>query len=123
MMIALRKRYFALSREQFCNRVAWHGTRVGDPDWTGQSRTLAFQMHGWHSQPDIFVMFNSHWEAKRFNLPPHEGRWKWRRLVDTHLPSPMDILDESEAVPLATPTQYTLAPRSAAILISPLNGE
>src|SRR5262249_27430887 len=42
LMIALRKRHFALSREQFINRVSWHGTRVGDPDWSGLSRTLAF---------------------------------------------------------------------------------
>src|SRR5262249_48003821 len=46
MMVALRKKYFALSREQFVNRVSWHGTRVGEPDWTGQQRTLAFQLHG-----------------------------------------------------------------------------
>jgi len=32
MMIALRKRHFALSREQFCNRVNWHGQKVGDAD-------------------------------------------------------------------------------------------
>src|SRR5260370_5502252 len=38
LMIALRKRHFALSREQFVNRVTWHGTKVGDPDCTGQPR-------------------------------------------------------------------------------------
>src|SRR5206468_7668246 len=40
LMIALRKKYFALTREQFVNRMSWHGIKVGDPDWTGQTRTL-----------------------------------------------------------------------------------
>ena len=118
MMIALRKQHFALSREQFCNRVSWHGPKVGDPDWTGQSRTLAFQMHGWHSQPDFYVMFNAHWEQRRFNIPPHEGQWRWRRLVDTNLQSPEDIVSEQNAVKLQPGDHYTLAPRSTVILIS-----
>jgi isoamylase len=118
LMIALRKQHFALSREQFCNRVSWHGTKVGDPDWTGQTRTLAFQMHGWHSQPDIYVMFNSHWEGKRFNIPPHEGQWRWKRLVDTNLPSPEDIVLEKDSVALRPGDHYLVSPRSTVILIS-----
>ena len=58
MMIALRRRHFALSREQFVNRVSWHGAKVGDPDWTGQKRVLAFQLHGWHGQPVTNVEFH-----------------------------------------------------------------
>jgi glycogen operon protein len=119
MMIALRRRHFALSREQFVNRVSWHGPRLGDPDWTGKSRTLAFQMHGWHQQPEIYVMFNAHWEPVTFRLPPHDGQWRWRRLVDTNLPSPEDIAEESEAVPLHPADHYVMSPRSTVILISP----
>jgi isoamylase len=121
LMIAMRKRHFALSREQFCNRVSWHGIKVGDPDWTGVSRTLAFQMHGWHSQPDIYVMFNSHWEHRRFAIPPHEGRWHWKRLVDTNLASPDDIVEEQNAVPVKPADHYLVSPRSTVILISQPN--
>jgi glycogen operon protein len=117
MMIALRRKYFALSREQFVNRVSWHGTKVGDPDWTGKDRTLAFQMHGWRNQPDILVMFNAHWDSRRFNLPPHGGQWNWKRLVDTNLPSPLDILEEKDAVPLRPADHYIMSPRAAVILI------
>ena len=77
MMIALRQRFFAISREEFVCRMTWHGTRLGDPDWTGKSRTLAFQMHGWHGLPDLHVMLNAHWESQRFALPPHRGQWRW----------------------------------------------
>jgi glycogen operon protein len=117
MMIALRKKYFAISREQFVNRVSWHGTRVGDPDWTGASRALAFQMHGWHGQPGFYVMCNAHWQPQRFNLPPVDGQWKWRRILDTNLPSPDDIVDEKAAVPLRPADHYIAAPRSTVILI------
>jgi len=119
MMIGLRRRHFALTREEFCNRVAWHGTRVGDPDWTGKSRTLAFTLHGWHGEPDIYVMFNTHWDHQRFNLPPVRGQWNWRRLVDTNLASPEDIVEQEHAVPLQPADHYVCVPRSAVILISP----
>jgi glycogen operon protein len=118
LLIALRKQRFALSREQFVNRVSWHGAKVGDPDWTGQKRVLAFQLHGWHGQPDLFVIFNAHWEWQQFELPPHDGHWRWRRLVDTNLPSPDDIVEEKGAVPLRPADHYVVAPRAAVILVA-----
>src|SRR5215469_14802777 len=118
LLIALRKKHFALSREQFVNRVSWHGTKVGDPDWTGQSRTLAFQLHGWHAHPNLYVLFNSHWEWQKFLLPAHDGRREWKRLVDTNLPPPEDIVEEKDAVPLRPADHYLAAPRSAVVLIA-----
>jgi glycogen operon protein len=114
MLVALRKRHFALDREQFVNRVSWHGTAVGEPDWTGQSRTLAFQLHG---QPNLYVLFNAHWDWQKFALPLHDGRRSWRRLVDTNLPVPDDVVEESDAVALCPADHYLAAPRSAVILI------
>ena len=73
MMIALRKQYFALGREEFISRVRWHGKSLGEPDWTGQSRTLALHLHARHDQPDLYVLFNAHWEYQRFVLPPPAG--------------------------------------------------
>ena len=63
-------------------------------------------------------MFNAHWEWQRFNLPAHDGQWRWQRLVDTNLPSPDDIVEEKDAVPLRPADHYVAAPRSAVILIS-----
>jgi isoamylase len=78
LMIGLRKRHFALSREQFLQRVSWHG-------------------------------------IQRFNLPFPLGHWK--RLVDTNLPSPEDIVEEHQAVALRPADHYIMSPRSAVILI------
>ena len=65
-------------------------------------------------------MFNAHWEWQQFALPPHDGQWHWRRLVDTNLPSPDDIVEEKDAVPLRPADHYLAAPRSAVILIAPV---
>jgi glycogen operon protein len=115
MMVALRKKHFTMTREQFLARVSWHGTKVGDPDWTGQSRTLAMRLAGAPGQPGFYVMFNMHWEAHRFMLPTAEGRW--RRLVDTNLPSPDDVVEEKNAVPLNPADHYFVSPRSAVVLM------
>jgi glycogen operon protein len=118
MMIALRKKYFALPREQFVQRMCWHGTEPGEPDWTGQKRVLAFQLRGAGGNPDLCVLLNAHWEWQKFALPPHGGQWRWRRLVDTNLPAPDDIVEAKDAVPLRPADQYVAAPRSTVILVA-----
>jgi glycogen operon protein len=118
MMIALRKRHFAVGREEFVKRVSWHGAKVGLPDWTGQSRTLAFLMYGGHGGRHVYVMFNTHWEGQRFALPTVDGQLRWRRLVDTNLAAPDDIVEENTAVWLNPSDHYFLAPRSTVILVS-----
>jgi glycogen operon protein len=117
MIIALRKQSFSMSREQFINRVSWGGAHVGLPDWTGQSRALAFRVHGSAGQPDFYVMFNALWESQRFHLPPLHKATGWRRLVDTTLPSPDDIVEAEAAVSLHPGDHYLMSPRSAVILI------
>ncbi|MBY0522702.1 MAG: glycogen debranching protein GlgX [Gemmataceae bacterium] len=118
MMIALRKQRFAIGQDQFVNRVSWHGTRLGEPDWRGSDRALAFQVHGVSGQPEVFVIFNAHWEPQKFALPSHLGQWRWKRLVDTNLPSPEDIVEEKSAIRLSPADHYVAAPRSTVILIS-----
>jgi isoamylase len=118
MMIALRQKHFAMSREQFVSRVSWHGTKLGEPDWTGQKRVLAFQLLQTHAQPTLHVLFNAHWEWQKFELPPRTGQRPWQRLVDTNLSMPHDIVDEKEAVPLRPSDHYVAAPRSSVILIA-----
>jgi glycogen operon protein len=116
MMVSLRKRFFAISRDEFIRRVTWHGPRLGDPDWTGKERTLAFHFHGWRGLPDLYLMFNAHWESQRFALP--QQHHPWCRLVDTALASPDDIALEENTVRLQPGDHYCLTPRSTVILIA-----
>jgi glycogen operon protein len=117
MMVALRKRHFLLSREQFLARASWHGLKVGEPDWTGHSHTLALELKAGAGQPGIYVMCNGHWEPHRFQLPRVEGTHRWRRIVDTNLPSPDDIVEEKNAVPLNPGDHYVVTGRSVVVLM------
>jgi glycogen operon protein len=114
MMLALRKRYFAIGPDEFVNWVSWHSAEHGDLDWTGQSRALAFHLHLGPARPDLYVMFNAHQQARSFVLP---GRG-WRRLVDTNLLAPDDILEEKSAIPVQPSNSYLVSAHSAVILIS-----
>jgi hypothetical protein len=56
--------------------------------------------------------------VQKFLLPPRNGQWLWERLVDTHLPSPYDIVEEKNAVLLRPADHYVANPNSMVILIS-----
>jgi glycogen operon protein len=114
MLIAYRKKYFAMEREAFVARTRWHGKVLGEPDWAGESRTLALHIAPAMGQPQFHVLFNAHWEPQRFALPPDV---RWRRLIDTSLPSPDDVSEERNAVPLDPQGTYGTSPRSMVVLI------
>jgi glycogen operon protein len=94
-------------------RIEWHGVRLGAPDWSADSRSLAvcFSARGRRSR--VYAAFNAWWEPLEFELPPAATRW--RRLVDTALPSPDDAPGWAQA-PVIDGPRYRLAPRSMAVL-------
>ncbi|MBI5084275.1 MAG: glycogen debranching protein GlgX [Acidobacteria bacterium] len=51
--------------------VRWHGVKLDQPDWGGDSRALAMELE-WRDER-IFVIANAYWETLRFELPP--GDW------------------------------------------------
>jgi glycogen operon protein len=115
MMIAFRKAHPIIGRSTGWGRdCSWHGTR-GDPDLSNASHAIALHLRGAASGDiDIYVMINAYWESLSFDLP---GSSRWRRLVDTSLASPMDIVAETDAVSLDR-AAYELGPRSTVVLIS-----
>jgi glycogen operon protein len=97
------------------NRVNWHSSLKGEPHWTGEDRLLAFEMRGTPGRPNLYVMFNTHAHPQRFRIPHRDGGW--RRLVDTNLPTPDDIVEERHAVPLQPADTYVVHSHSAVILV------
>ncbi|MFM7151808.1 MAG: glycogen debranching protein, partial [Gemmataceae bacterium] len=118
MMIALRKRHFLMDNETFLSRVTWHGSELEEPDWTGQSRMLAMHLQGGQGRHHFYLMMNTHWESQRFQLPTLERHARWRRLLDTNLPSPDDVVEEKNAVPLHPPDHYIVTSRSVVLLMA-----
>jgi isoamylase len=93
LMIAFRKVPPSIGRGRFWREnVRWHGSS-GGVDLSEQSRSLAYFLDGSGlGNSDLYVMINAHWEDRPFT--PQEGRTgEWRRVVDTGLPSPDDIVE------------------------------
>jgi glycogen operon protein len=80
----LRNGYF-LRGEDYQNHgtpdIAWHGVKVGKPDWGIKSRTLAFMLSGRYAKgglmkdSDIYVAMNMDYVEKAFLLPKPQGHW------------------------------------------------
>ncbi|MBP7998776.1 MAG: glycogen debranching protein GlgX [Chloroflexi bacterium] len=109
--------YLSSYREWGEPYVEWHGIYLHQPDWSWESRSLAFTLR--HTLRDEFlhVILNTYWEPLTFELPPlpqHEG---WHRVVDTFLPSPDDYTPPAAAA-LHPSFTYTAQPRSTIILVA-----
>ena len=114
---------FGLSLNQLLRRaeIDWHGIRLGRPDWSDASHSLALTVRPRQRQIPLWlhVMFNAYWEALDFELPlaPEAAVAGWQRWIDTSLQSPEDIMDAA-AAPTVSGIQYRVAPRSVVALFS-----
>ncbi|HLY75908.1 MAG TPA: glycogen debranching protein GlgX [Planctomycetota bacterium] len=96
----------------------WHGVRLGSPDWSEQSRALAFTVPLQHGRVRVHGMMNAFWEPLDFELPA-SGSHRWKRWIDTSLPSPDDIVDYAGA-PVVPDGRYRVGPRSVAFVVTTL---
>jgi glycogen operon protein len=99
-----------------------HGVRLGAPDLSAESHSLAVTVRGPGGAALFHVMFNAYWEPLSFELPPltpgvHEG---WRRWIDTYRDAPEDIADDF-GPPIEGPS-YAVQARSLVVLFAALRG-
>jgi len=112
---------FGLSLNELLRRaeIDWHAVRLGRPDWSDSSHSVACTVRPRQRQIPLWlhVMFNAYWEALDFELPlaPVTGSAGWQRWIDTSLEWPEDIMDAASA-PMVPGIEYRAAPRSVAIL-------
>jgi glycogen operon protein len=112
---------FELSLNELLRRaeIDWHGVRLGQPDWSDDSHSLACTVRpGRRYFPFwLHMIFNAYWEPLDFDLPavPATGVSGWQRWIDTALESPEDIVDV-DAAPLVPGRSYRIMPRSVAVL-------
>jgi len=96
---------------------AWHGVRLGQPDWGEHSRSLAFEAELRREGLRIYLILNAYSEPLEFELPPAgESVAAWRRWIDTALESPEDIVSW-EMAPLLSRHNYRAAAHSVVVLI------
>jgi isoamylase len=100
---------------------AWHGVKLGQPDWASSSHSLAFSAEDRNEKLLFHVILNAYWEPLDFELPwagdPSEV--SWRRWIDTTLDSPHDIVEWQIAPPVPGRT-YRAEPRSVVVLFARL---
>jgi glycogen operon protein len=130
--VRLRRRHPALRRRDFFAGFAgnlpgrpditWHGLKPNLPDFSPTSRTLACtidgQQTGREADQDFYLAFNADTEPQAFQIPPAPNGKPWRRVIDTALASPRDIVAEGEGPVVAARGTYTLAPFALVVLIS-----
>ena len=101
--------------------IVWSGVRVGLPDTSETSHSIAFTAT--RDVGALHVVFNAYWEELEFELPaPAEGLLGWRRLIDTTLAPPDDIGTEFAAAPPCG-SSYLVGPRSVVVLAARRPGE
>jgi isoamylase len=100
-------------------RIEWHGVRLGQPDWSDRSHTLAFTFHSLNRRFLLHGMFNAYWQPLSFELPSvtSGNGQRWRRCIDTALSADDDIRPWDAAPPVESES-YTVQPRSVVLLAS-----
>jgi isoamylase len=105
-----------LSLNQLLARAlkTWHGVKIGQPDWSSSSHSIALSAHLPHENVVTHVIFNAYWERLEFELP--DGTLgPWKRWIDTALDPPNDIVAWQEA-PTVSGSRYGAGPRSVVCL-------
>jgi len=96
-------------------RIRWSGVDLNRPDWSEQSHSLAITLESPRGSFLLHGIFNAYWEALAFAVPAATGEQRWRRCLDTALPSPDDISPIEQAA-LFTESRYLVQPRSVVVL-------
>ncbi|WP_273272813.1 glycogen debranching protein GlgX [Maribacter polysiphoniae] len=101
-------------------QIDWNGIRLGQPDWSPTSHSLAGTVRSAKKESVLFLASNAYTEDMEFEIPDsHDFNKKnWFRIIDTSLPSPEDIvlLENAEIV---EGDSYLVKARSVVLLIAP----
>ena len=100
-------------------RLEWHGVRIGTPDWSHESHSIALTARSVTRGFVFHYMVNSYWKQLTFSLPSPKKLpgGTWYRWIDTSRTSPEDIVPW-DAMPMIINNSYQLPARSLAVLIA-----
>ena len=109
------ERYANLSQLLRMAERTWHGVKLGQPDWSVTSHSIALYANARGQNLVLYLILNEYWEPLDFELPPATNENPWRRWIDTSLDSPADIAEWPTALPV-TAHSYSAGPRSVIVL-------
>ena len=130
-IISLRKRHPVFRRSDFFpdqphelhHPIKWQSNLPDTQDWSDQAKSLAFLLdgHGVEGKPDndFFVMLNGHpTETQIYTAPNPRKNSRWRKIIDTAAPPPLDIIEDSQGAILPSNQGIIVEPMGAIVLIS-----
>ncbi len=126
LLIQFRQKHETFHRKHFhvqtldgIPEMSWHGLKVGQPDWSEDSKWLGllYSTFPKTGDPDFYLMFNADASAKRFELPKPRDGFRWHLLLNTYNQPPKDIFEEENAPLLKNQTVFELQSYSSAVLI------
>ena len=91
----------------------WHGVRLGQPDWSDHSHSLALEADMPREGMRLHLILNAFHQPLEFELP--SSTTGWHLWIDTSLPSPEDITPWEEARAFSKPV-YRAEARSVVFL-------
>jgi isoamylase len=134
LLIQLRKNHPIFRRSDFFpdlphelhHPIRWQSTQPDTGDWSDSAKSLAFLLDGQGAEGrpdnDFFVMLNGHHsKAERFTAPNPISNGRWRKIIDTAAPPPLDFLEGSKGILLTSNKNIKVEPMGAVVLISALN--
>lgn len=101
--------------------VQLHGVRLGAPDKSVDSRSLAVTASSLSGDLLMHFALNAYWEPLDFELPalPEQAHSGWLRIIDTARPSPNDLVELAEAEG-AIGAHHRVEARSVVVMFAPL---
>ncbi len=127
LLIEIRFLRESVQREQHLNlaelahraNIQLHGVTPGEPDLAHHSRSLALSASNLSGDPLMYFALNAYSESLEFRLPdvPSWATSGWRRVMDTSLAPPNEILLPTNA-PQVTASTYKVAPRSVVVMFA-----
>ncbi len=107
--------WFASSPEK-TGDITWHGLEPDRPDWSEESRCIAYCLESSTGDQSIYVMYNASEKIQEFQPPALASGWAWHQLVDTAMESSQDFLSAGGAT-IGENTPLRLVSKSCVILI------
>ena len=102
--------------------VTWHGIRLGQPDWSEDSHSLAVTLYYPQKEEKLHILLNAYWEPLLFELPPLDKYVHWHQIVNTALLSPRDFR-EPQTAPQVLTKKYQVNARSSVVLMAQRNSQ
>jgi isoamylase len=99
-------------------RISYHGVKLNTPDWSENSRSIAFSVKFMGQTYAMHFMINANDDMLEFEIPhPHEIGKTWRLWVDTYKKSPEDIFEWGTG-PHVTESHFQVNAHSIVVLES-----